>query len=67
MTHQAAARLTQIDYDREMAVLVEHGSPGAAEIYAVGRIAADPDNEQAEFALTVRDDVAGRGSLPCIA
>ena len=62
LTHQAAARLTQIDYDREMAfVLVEHGSPGAAELYAVGRIAADPDNEQAEFALTVRDDVAGRG------
>ena len=37
LTHQAAARLTQIDYDREMAlVLVEHGSPGAAELYAVG-------------------------------
>ena len=62
LTHQAAARLTQIDYDRELAlVLAEHGSPGAAELYAIGRIVADPDNEQAEFALTVRDDVAGRG------
>ena len=62
LTHQAAARLTQIDYDREMAlVLAEHGSAGAADLYAVARIAADPDNERAEFALTVRDDMAGRG------
>jgi acetyltransferase len=62
LTQQAAARLTQIDYDRELAlVLADHGNPGAAELYAVGRIAADPDNEQAEFALTVRDDMTGRG------
>ena len=62
LTHQAAARLTQIDYDREMAlVLAEHGPAGAAELYAVARIAADPDNERAEFAVTVRDDMTGRG------
>jgi acetyltransferase len=62
LTHQAAARLTQIDYDREMAlVLAEHGSAGAAELYAVARIAADPDNERAEFAVAVRDDMTGLG------
>ena len=39
LTHQTAARLTQIDYDREMAlVLAEPTVPGAAEIYAVARI-----------------------------
>jgi acetyltransferase len=62
LTQQAAARLSQIDYDREMAlVLAEPAPPGSAELYAIGRIAADPDNQRAEFALTVRDDMAGQG------
>jgi acetyltransferase len=62
LTHATAARLTQIDYDREMAlVLAEHGQAGAAELFGIGRIVADPDNSQAEFSLTVRDDVAGEG------
>jgi acetyltransferase len=62
LTHEAAARLTQIDYDREMAlVLAGHGPAGAAELHAVARIAADPDKERAEFAVAVRDDVTGRG------
>jgi acetyltransferase len=57
------ARLTQIDYDREMAlVLSERGaSPGRAEIYGVVRIAADPDNESAEYAIIVRTDMKGQG------
>ena len=62
MTHQLAARLTQIDYDREMAlVLTQPGIPGTRDIFAVVRLAADPDNEQAEFAIIVRHDVAGLG------
>ncbi|MBX6321329.1 MAG: bifunctional acetate--CoA ligase family protein/GNAT family N-acetyltransferase [Rhodospirillaceae bacterium] len=62
LTHAMAARLTQIDYDREMAlILVDPGPAGQAEIYAVARISADPDGERAEFAITVRDDMAGRG------
>ena len=56
------ARLTQIDYEREMAlVLVSSGPPGRAEIFAVVRISADPDNENAEFAIAVRDELAGHG------
>jgi acetyltransferase len=56
------ARLTQIDYEREMAlVLVSAGAPGQAEIFAVVRISADPDNETAEFAISVRDELAGQG------
>ena len=62
LTHQLAARLTQIDFDREMAlVLTLPGTPGTTEIYGVVRIAADPDNEQAEFAVIVRHDVTGLG------
>jgi acetyltransferase len=62
LTHETAAGLTQIDYDREMAlVLADHDRPGAADLYAVARLSTDPDQEKAEFAITVRDDVTGRG------
>ena len=62
LTHETAAGLTQIDYDREMAlVLADHDAPGAADLYAVARLSTDPDQEKAEFAITVRDDVTGRG------
>jgi hypothetical protein len=60
LTHEMAARLTQIDYDREIAlVLTTDQLPGEAEIFAVARLSCDPDNKQAEFALTVGDDFAG--------
>ena len=57
-----AARFTQIDYDREMVmVLTEGGLPGHTPIYAVVQISADPDNEKAEYAILVRGDVTGMG------
>jgi acyl-CoA synthetase (NDP forming)/GNAT superfamily N-acetyltransferase len=62
LSHSLAARLTQIDYDREMAlVLTEHGRPGSADIYGSVRIVADPDHERAEFAILVRHDMSGLG------
>jgi acetyltransferase len=62
LPHSLAARLTQIDYDREMAfVLTDPGPAGRQPIYGVVRVAADPDNERAEYAIVVRDDMAGRG------
>jgi acetyltransferase len=52
------ARLTQIDYDREMAFLVvEDDGRAVAEVRAV----TDPDNQRAEFAILVRRDWQGRG------
>jgi acetyltransferase len=67
LTHETAASFTQIDYDREMAlVLADHDRPGTAELYAIVRFSADPDREEAEFALTVRDDVTGRGFGPLL-
>lgn len=57
-----AARLTQIDYDREMALVLADPGPAAfANIYGVARISSDPDGERAEFAVIVRDDMTGRG------
>lgn len=51
------ARLTQIDYDREMAFIAEEGG----ETLGVARTATDPDNVEAEFAVLVRSDLKGRG------
>lgn len=62
MPHTLAARLTQIDYDREMTlVLAEAGVAGEADIHAVVQLAADPDFERAEFSLLVQHDYAGHG------
>jgi acetyltransferase len=62
MSHVMAARFTQIDYDRQMAlVLTEPGIAGAGKIYGVVRIHADPDLERAEFAILVWQELGGRG------
>jgi acetyltransferase len=62
LPHVTAARFTQIDYDREMAfVLADHGSPGVADIHAVVRLMADPDNRAAEFAIVVEGALSGLG------
>ncbi len=61
------ARLTQIDYDREMAFIAvsEHG-PGRFETLGVVRAVADPDNIAAEFAIIVRSDLKGQGLGPIL-
>ena len=56
------ARFTQIDYDREMAFIATRALPGGGEqTIGVARVVADPDNIQAEFAVTVRSDLKGHG------
>lgn len=57
--HAFAARLTQIDYDREMAFVAM--PPGKQDIVGVVRLSADPDKERAEFAIMVRSDMKGAG------
>ena len=58
MPQKLLARLTQIDYDREMAFLLLDKTK---DILGIGRLAADPDNARAEFAVAVRSDLKGRG------
>lgn len=61
------ARLTQIDYDREMAfIAVGEHDPGRFETLGVVRAVADPDNIAAEFAITVRSDIKGQGLGPIL-
>ena len=67
LSHPLAARLTQIDYDREMAlVLAEPGVPGRSDVFGVVHITADPDGERAEFAIMLRSDMAGLGFGPLL-
>ncbi len=62
LSHMAAARFTQLDFDREMAlVLTEPGVAGETEIYGVVHITADPDNEKAEYAIVIRGEMTGMG------
>jgi acetyltransferase len=58
--HATAARLCQIDYDREMALIALPQSV-PHQPWGVGRLHADPDNERAEFAVTVASAHQGKG------
>jgi acetyltransferase len=61
------ARLTQIDYDREMAfIATSEREPGRFETLGVVRAIADPDNISAEFAIIVRSDLKGKGLGPVL-
>jgi acetyltransferase len=60
-----AARLSQIDYDREMA-LIATADAASHEILGVVRLMADPDNRTAEYAVLVRSDLKGHGLGWCL-
>jgi acetyltransferase len=56
------ARLTQIDYEREMAIVaVAPGPDGIEQTLGVARAVADPDNSDAEFGIIVRSELKGSG------
>ncbi|MCX4033376.1 bifunctional acetate--CoA ligase family protein/GNAT family N-acetyltransferase [Aeromonas caviae] len=60
--HEELARMTQIDYDREMAfVAVGQDGPFSKQILGVVRAIASPDQSDAEFAILVRSDLKGLG------
>ena len=52
-------RLTQLDYDRDMAFVALDGESG--ELAGIGRLSCDPDRTFGEYALLVRTDLQGRG------
>jgi acetyltransferase len=62
LPHTEMARLTQIDYDREMAfVATMQNDHGQQETLGVVRTITDPDNERSEYAVVVRSDLKGKG------
>ncbi|MFZ1680132.1 MAG: GNAT family N-acetyltransferase, partial [Rhizobiaceae bacterium] len=57
-SHEALVRLTQLDYDRDIAFVA---LDQAGELCGVSRLAGDPDRESAEYAVLVRSDLSGHG------
>ena len=57
LRHAVAARLSQLDYDRELAMLAELDEVALG----VAHFFADPDKLRAEYAIAVRSDWKGRG------
>jgi acetyltransferase len=58
------ARFTQVDYDREMAlvgVVADADAPEGVSFVGVARFIQNPDNESAEYAIVVGDEWQGRG------
>ncbi|HET6882746.1 MAG TPA: bifunctional acetate--CoA ligase family protein/GNAT family N-acetyltransferase [Pirellulales bacterium] len=54
-SHEMATRFCYLDYDRELAIVAELEEGGKKKLAAVGRLVADPDHQQAEYALLVAD------------
>lgn len=60
--HSELARLTQIDYSREMAFIATRPLEGGGEeTLGTVRVVIDPDNRDAEFGVIVRSDLKGGG------
>ena len=64
LTPAMLARFTQVDYDRELALLALAADPEAAagvSMVGIARYIANPDHESGEFAVVVADAWQGRG------
>ena len=61
LTPAMLARFTQIDYDRELALVAVHDVGGVPAFVGVARYITNPDQESAEFAVVVADEWQGRG------
>jgi acetyltransferase len=61
LTPQMLARFTQVDYDRELALVAIDDVSGGDHIVGVARYVANPDGESVEFAIVVADAWQGRG------
>ncbi len=61
-SHEFLARMTQIDYAREMAfVALRPDGKGEQEMLGGARFFADPDYEKGEYAILIRSDLKGHG------
>lgn len=61
LSPQMLSRFTQLDYDREMALITTVSEGGAEREIAVARYAADRRPDTCEFAIAVADDWQRRG------
>ncbi|QDV48014.1 bifunctional acetate--CoA ligase family protein/GNAT family N-acetyltransferase [Gimesia fumaroli] len=60
-THDMATRFCFVDYDREIAIVAEIQDQDQRQLIGVGRLVADVDHQEAEYAVLVEDHWHGRG------
>ncbi len=60
-THEMATRFCFIDYDREIAIVAELEEDDQRKLIGVGRLVADADHTNAEYAVLVVDAYQGIG------
>ena len=61
LTPAMLSRFTQIDYDRELALIAVIDTPAGEQQIGVVRYTTLPDEETCEFAIVVGDDWQGKG------
>jgi acetyltransferase len=61
VNHETLVRFTQIDYDREMAIIAEIEEEGIKKMAGVVRIISDPWKNTAEYAIVVADPWQAQG------
>jgi acetyltransferase len=54
-SHEVATRYCHIDYDREVAIVAEITEDGKRKLLGIGRLIADPDHEEVEYAVLIAD------------
>jgi acetyltransferase len=59
--HEMLVRFTNIDYDREMAIVAEYRKGKKRRLIGVGRLLCEPDFSSGEFAVVVHDDFQHKG------
>ncbi len=59
--HDRLVRFTNIDYDREMAIVAELNEGGKKRLIGVARLTGDPERGTAEFAALIHDEFQGKG------
>jgi len=61
ISHDMLARFTQIDYDRDMALVAMDNDHPEENMLGVARLMSDPEGIKAEFAIVIADPWQGKG------
>lgn len=61
LARQFLVRLTQIDYDRDMAMEAIQKKNGIETMLGIARFVCNPEGTKAEFSAVVRDDMQKKG------
>ena len=61
LPHHMLVRFTQIDYDREIALVAIHETEAGEKMLGVARVITGVDQKEAEFAVLVADSWQGKG------